>query len=169
PLSSSVSSTSLPRHQHRLLAGSRNPRRPAPMAAAASTATLSGCARAPPSTLISSPSSTRLAPFASRSRPRRLRAAAAAATLREVCSGRVPDHVLQRAEDVGYISPTEVQEQSLPVLLSGQDCILHAQTGSGKTLAYLLAVFSAIDVGRSSVQALVIVPTRELGIQVRLL
>ncbi|KAF7033825.1 hypothetical protein CFC21_044902 [Triticum aestivum] len=135
------------------------------MAAAAYTAKLSGCTRPLPSTLSSSPRATRLAPFASRSRPRAL-LAAAAATLREVCSGRVPDHVLQRAEDVGYTSPTEVQEQSLPVLLSGQDCILHAQTGSGKTLAYLLAVFSAIDVGRSSVQALVIVPTRELGIQV---
>ncbi|EMS47212.1 DEAD-box ATP-dependent RNA helicase 58, chloroplastic [Triticum urartu] len=124
---------------------------------------LSGCARTLPSALSSSARATRLVPFAPRSRPRPFRAAAA--TLREVCSGRVPDHVLQRAEDVGYTSPTEVQEQSLPVLLAGQDCILHAQTGSGKTLAYLLAVFSAIDVGRSSVQALVIVPTRELGIQ----
>ncbi|KAI5001496.1 hypothetical protein ZWY2020_026146 [Hordeum vulgare] len=135
------------------------------MAAAASTATLSVRARPLPSTLSSSPRAASLAPFASRPRPRPLRTTAAA-TLREVCSGRVPDHVLQRAEDVGYVSPTEVQEQSLPVLLSGQDCILHAQTGSGKTLAYLLAVFAAIDIGRSSVQALVIVPTRELGIQV---
>jgi hypothetical protein len=32
-----------------------------------------------------------------------------------------------RAEEVGYVVPTEVQEQSLPLLLSGQDCILHAQ------------------------------------------
>jgi len=112
---------------------------------------------------------TRFAPFTLRLhlRPRRAAAVtAAAATLREVCAGRVPDHVLQRAEEVGYVVPTEVQEQSLPLLLSGQDCILHAQTGSGKTLAYLLSVFSAIDFGRSSVQALVVVPTRELGIQV---
>ncbi|KAL6591490.1 hypothetical protein ACP70R_049993 [Stipagrostis hirtigluma subsp. patula] len=102
-----------------------------------------------------------------RLRPRRAAAlAVAAAGLREVCAGRVPDHVLQRAEEVGYVVATEVQEQSLPVLLSGQDCILHAQTGSGKTLAYLLSVFAAIDVERSSVQALVVVPTRELGIQV---
>uniref|UniRef100_A0ACD5XHE0 Uncharacterized protein n=1 Tax=Avena sativa TaxID=4498 RepID=A0ACD5XHE0_AVESA len=131
------------------------------MEAAASTATLSGHLYPFPSALNSTPNSTRLAPSASRPRPLR-----ASATLREVCSGHVPDHVLQRAEDVGYVVPTEVQEDSLPVLLSGQDCILHAQTGSGKTLAYLLAVFSAIDIGRSSVQALVIVPTRELGIQV---
>ncbi|GJN16607.1 hypothetical protein PR202_gb03611 [Eleusine coracana subsp. coracana] len=107
------------------------------------------------------------APFMLRFRLRPHRAAAvAAATLREVCAGRIPDHVLLRAEDVGYLVPTEVQEQSLPVLLSGQDCVLHAQTGSGKTLAYLLSVFSAIDFDRSSVQALIVVPTRELGIQV---
>ncbi|XP_062208207.1 DEAD-box ATP-dependent RNA helicase 58, chloroplastic isoform X2 [Phragmites australis] len=122
-----------------------------------------------PTTTFNRSPSSHLAPFTPRFRFR-LRhhraVAVAAATLREVCGGRVPDHVLQRAEEVGYVVPTEVQEQSLPVLLSGQDCILHAQTGSGKTLAYLLSVFSAIDFGRSSVQALVVVPTRELGIQV---
>ncbi|CAN6272100.1 unnamed protein product [Urochloa humidicola] len=122
----------------------------------------------PTNTLNPTPT-THHAAFALRLRalPRRAVAVtAAAATLREVCAGRVPDHVLERAEEVGYVIPTEVQEQSLPLLLSGQDCILHAQTGSGKTLAYLLSVFSAIDLGRSSVQALVVVPTRELGIQV---
>ncbi|XP_039835155.1 DEAD-box ATP-dependent RNA helicase 58, chloroplastic isoform X2 [Panicum virgatum] len=129
----------------------------------------SGYAPPLPTTIFNSTPGTRFAPFTLRLRLRPRRAAAvpaAAATLREVCAGRVPDHVLQRAEEVGYVVPTEVQEQSLPLLLSGQDCILHAQTGSGKTLAYLLSVFSAIDFGRSSVQALVVVPTRELGIQV---
>ncbi|OQU88256.1 hypothetical protein SORBI_3003G442700 [Sorghum bicolor] len=123
-----------------------------------------------PGSLLPTTPSTHLAPFTLRFRfsllPRRAAVVAAAATLREVCAGRVPDHVLQRAEEVGYVVPTEVQEQSLPLLLSGQDCILHAQTGSGKTLAYLLSVFSAIDFSRSSVQALVVVPTRELGMQV---
>lgn len=46
------------------------------------------------------------------------------------------------------------------------DVIIHAQTGSGKTLAYLLPLLSRIDVTRSAVQALVVVPTRELGLQV---
>ncbi|WOL14392.1 hypothetical protein Cni_G23172 [Canna indica] len=87
-------------------------------------------------------------------------------TLREMCQGKVPERVLQRAEEMGYTIPTDVQRQSLPLLLSGKDCVLHAQTGSGKTLAYLLSVFSAIDIGRSSVQALIVVPSRELGIQV---
>ncbi|KAH0434778.1 hypothetical protein IEQ34_026773 [Dendrobium chrysotoxum] len=87
-------------------------------------------------------------------------------TLRDICGGKVPEHILKRAEEVGYIRPTDVQRQSLPVLLSGQDCVLHAQTGSGKTLAYLLLIYSVIKLQRSAVQALIVVPTRELGMQV---
>ncbi|XP_058082521.1 DEAD-box ATP-dependent RNA helicase 58, chloroplastic isoform X2 [Magnolia sinica] len=89
-----------------------------------------------------------------------------AKTLHEICSGRVPEHILQRAEEIGFVVPTDVQLESLPTLLSGRDCIIHAQTGSGKTLAYLLLIFSVIDVRRSAIQALIVVPTRELGMQV---
>ncbi|KAE8668082.1 DEAD-box ATP-dependent RNA helicase 58 [Hibiscus syriacus] len=62
--------------------------------------------------------------------------------------------------------PTDVQMEALPVLFSGNDCILHAQTGSGKTLTYLLLIYSLINPKRSAVQALIVVPTRELGMQV---
>uniref|UniRef100_A0A6N2MXD4 RNA helicase n=1 Tax=Salix viminalis TaxID=40686 RepID=A0A6N2MXD4_SALVM len=86
-----------------------------------------------------------------------------ALTLRDICLGHVPEHVV---EEVGYVVPTDVQKQALPVLFSGSDCILHAQTGSGKTLAYLLLIFSVMNTQRSAVQALIVVPTRELGIQV---
>ncbi|GMY27490.1 DEAD-box ATP-dependent RNA helicase 58, chloroplastic isoform X1 [Fagus crenata] len=79
-----------------------------------------------------------------------------ASTLREICEGH----------EVGYVRPTDVQKQALPLLFSGRDCILHAQTGSGKTLAYLLLVFSVINTQRSAVQAVIVVPTRELGMQV---
>ncbi|KAJ6719221.1 DEAD-BOX ATP-DEPENDENT RNA HELICASE 58 CHLOROPLASTIC [Salix purpurea] len=89
-----------------------------------------------------------------------------ALTLREICLGHVPEHVLRRVAEVGYVVPTDVQKQALPVLFSGSDCILHAQTGSGKTLAYLLLIFSVMNTQRSAVQALIVVPTRELGIQV---
>ncbi|KAI3754917.1 hypothetical protein L1987_54709 [Smallanthus sonchifolius] len=87
-------------------------------------------------------------------------------TLRGICEGRVPRHILRRVEEVGYFTPTEIQRQALPVLFSGRDCILHAQTGSGKTLAYLLLIYSVINTQRSAVQALIVVPTRELGMQV---
>ncbi|KAK9146712.1 hypothetical protein Sjap_006615 [Stephania japonica] len=88
-------------------------------------------------------------------------------TLREICDGCVPDHVIRRQVCVGFVVATDVQRQGLPVMLSGRDCVLHAQTGSGKTLAYLLLIFSIINVQRSVVQALIVVPTRELGMQVR--
>ncbi|KAK4783430.1 hypothetical protein SAY86_007804 [Trapa natans] len=87
-------------------------------------------------------------------------------SLRSICTGHVPDHVLRRMEEVGYNFPTDVQRQALHPLFSGRDCILHAQTGSGKTLTYLLLIFSVINTQGSAVQALIIVPTRELGIQV---
>ncbi|XP_057538743.1 DEAD-box ATP-dependent RNA helicase 58, chloroplastic-like isoform X1 [Amaranthus tricolor] len=88
------------------------------------------------------------------------------ATLRQLCEGHVPDHVLQRMEEIGFHTPAEVQQQGLPVLFSGCDCVLHAQTGSGKTLTYLLLVYSTINTQKASVQALIVVPTRELGMQV---
>ncbi|EOY05583.1 P-loop containing nucleoside triphosphate hydrolases superfamily protein isoform 2 [Theobroma cacao] len=87
-------------------------------------------------------------------------------TLREICQDHVPDHVLGRMEELGYVMPTDVQREALPVLFSGNDCILHAQTGSGKTLTYLLLIYSVINPKRSAVQALIVVPTRELGMQV---
>ncbi|CAN6677082.1 unnamed protein product [Malus baccata var. baccata] len=87
-------------------------------------------------------------------------------TLRRICQPHVPDHVIKRMEELGFVVPTPVQRQALPTLFSGRDCILHAQTGSGKTLTYLLLIFSAVNTRRSAVQAIVVVPTRELGMQV---
>ncbi|KAI3979738.1 hypothetical protein MKX01_013833 [Papaver californicum] len=87
-------------------------------------------------------------------------------TLQEICKCHVPEHIFQRAEEIGFVEPTDIQKKSLPFLFSGHDCILQAQTGSGKTLAYLLLIFSVISVQKSAVQALIVVPTRELGIQV---
>ncbi|KAJ4722397.1 DEAD-box ATP-dependent RNA helicase [Melia azedarach] len=87
-------------------------------------------------------------------------------SLRQICQGHVPEHVLRRMEEIGYVVPTDIQREALPVLFSRRDCILHAQTGSGKTLTYLLLIFSAVNTQRAAVQALIVVPTRELGMQV---
>ncbi|KAG0588713.1 hypothetical protein KC19_2G263900 [Ceratodon purpureus] len=86
--------------------------------------------------------------------------------LSELCAGKVPEYLLRRAEELGFVEPTHVQREALPILLSGRDCILHAQTGSGKTLAYLLPIFAKVLPSRAAVQAIVVVPTRELGMQV---
>ncbi|KAL7538016.1 hypothetical protein ACHAXR_008229 [Thalassiosira sp. AJA248-18] len=85
----------------------------------------------------------------------------------------LPQWLIDRAAKLGYTNPTLMQQRALDSILlpklsedEAPDVILHAQTGSGKTLAYLLPLLSRIDVTRSAVQALVVVPTRELGLQV---
>ena len=66
----------------------------------------------------------------------------------------------------GVLHPTPIQEQAIPGLLLGNDVIAQAQTGTGKTLAFVLPILEQIDVTLSSVQALVITPTRELALQI---
>jgi ATP-dependent RNA helicase DeaD len=63
-------------------------------------------------------------------------------------------------------TPTEIQELSIPPLLEGKDVIGQAFTGSGKTLAFGLPLMERIDVNNKWLQALVLVPTRELAQQV---
>jgi ATP-dependent RNA helicase DeaD len=74
--------------------------------------------------------------------------------------------VLAALAQVGYESPSPIQSATIPVLLSGQDLIGQAQTGTGKTAAFALPLLSMLKVERREPQALVLVPTRELAIQV---
>src|SRR5215217_4063963 len=76
------------------------------------------------------------------------------------------EHLLQALHDVGYQSPSPIQEQAIPPLLEGRDVIGQAQTGTGKTAAFGLPLMEAVDPDDSEVQALVLTPTRELCIQV---
>ena len=76
------------------------------------------------------------------------------------------DPVLLALTDVGYEVPTPIQAATIPPLLAGADLLGQAQTGTGKTAAFALPVLSKIDLGRPQPQALVLVPTRELAIQV---
>jgi ATP-dependent RNA helicase DeaD len=68
--------------------------------------------------------------------------------------------------DMGITQPTPIQAQAIPPLLEGRDVVGQARTGSGKTLAYTLPLVERCDANVSGVQALVLVPTRELAIQV---
>ncbi len=63
-------------------------------------------------------------------------------------------------------TPTEIQAASIPHLLAGSDVIGQAYTGSGKTLAFSLPLMERIDVNNKWLQALILVPTRELAQQV---
>jgi ATP-dependent RNA helicase DeaD len=76
------------------------------------------------------------------------------------------ESTLQALRDVGYESPSPIQEQAIPSLLEGRDVIGQAQTGTGKTAAFGLPIMEYIDATERDVQALVLTPTRELCIQV---
>jgi len=74
--------------------------------------------------------------------------------------------VLQALTDVGYESPSPIQAATIPVLLSGKDMLGQAQTGTGKTAAFALPALTQIDLAGREPQVLVLVPTRELALQV---
>ena len=74
--------------------------------------------------------------------------------------------ILAALNDVGYESPSPIQEQAIPELLQGRDVIGQAQTGTGKTAAFGLPMIQYVDPDDPDVQALVLTPTRELCIQV---
>jgi ATP-dependent RNA helicase DeaD len=72
----------------------------------------------------------------------------------------------QAIDDVGYEVPTPIQLQTIPPLLAGRDVIGQAQTGTGKTAAFALPILERLDASDQRVQALILVPTRELALQV---
>ena len=74
--------------------------------------------------------------------------------------------VLRALTDVGYEAPSPIQAATIPVLLSGSDMLGQAQTGTGKTAAFALPVLTRIDLAKHDPQVLVLVPTRELALQV---
>jgi ATP-dependent RNA helicase RhlE len=78
------------------------------------------------------------------------------------------ESLLEGIDASGYENATPVQEQVIPLILKGQDIIASAQTGTGKTAAFLLPIVNKLiqSSNPETVNALVIVPTRELAIQI---
>ena len=74
--------------------------------------------------------------------------------------------ILKAIEEIGYVKPSPIQAEAIPVVLSGKDIIGQAQTGTGKTAAFSIPVLDMVDPNKKSVQAVVLCPTRELAIQV---
>ncbi len=77
------------------------------------------------------------------------------------------DTALAAIAALGYTEPTPIQREALPRLLDGADVVGLAQTGTGKTIAFGLPLSRSIDPTSRDVQAIVMVPTRELANQVR--
>ena len=73
--------------------------------------------------------------------------------------------ILRALKEIGYETLTPVQEQTLPHIVSGRDMIAMAETGSGKTAACAVPLLQAVDPEIRKVQALILVPTRELALQ----
>ncbi len=86
--------------------------------------------------------------------------------LDEVTFETVPQSIKEAYERAGWTQIMPVQAHSIPYLLAGRDMMIQSRTGSGKTGAYLLPIIERIDTSLRKAQALVLVPTRELAIQV---
>ena len=74
--------------------------------------------------------------------------------------------ILDALDDLGFQRPYPIQEQVIPLLWSGSDIIGQAHTGTGKTAAFGLPILEIVNENNPNVQALIVVPTRELAVQV---
>ncbi len=86
------------------------------------------------------------------------------------------DEIFRAIAECGYTTPTPIQQQAIPIIMSGKDAMCSANTGTGKTAAFVLPMLHALSEdnatnpqgseGRSFIRAVVLVPTRELAVQV---
>ncbi len=80
------------------------------------------------------------------------------------------DTLLKAINKKGYTKPSPIQEKAIPVILEGKDVLASAQTGTGKTAGFTLPILQLLTqkqkVGKRSVRALILTPTRELAAQI---
>lgn len=81
------------------------------------------------------------------------------------------ENILKSLEEEGYTQPTPIQEEAIPVVLSGRDLLGCAQTGTGKTAAFSLPILQKLSSRQSGaekkkISSLIITPTRELALQI---
>jgi ATP-dependent RNA helicase RhlE len=76
--------------------------------------------------------------------------------------------ILKALLDNNYVTPTPIQKEAIPKILSGSDLVATAQTGTGKTAAFCLPILHNLSQSKSKhgIRALILTPTRELAIQV---
>jgi superfamily II DNA/RNA helicase len=82
---------------------------------------------------------------------------------------QLSDPILKALADLDYTQPTPIQEKAIPVILSGKNLIAAAQTGTGKTASFVLPILQKLNTGHKlrgkRIRALILVPTRELAVQ----
>jgi len=79
--------------------------------------------------------------------------------------------ILNALDNLGYTNPTPIQEQAIPIILSGNDIMGCAQTGTGKTAAFAIPILQNLTKnprpdGKRKIRSLILTPTRELAIQI---
>ena len=73
---------------------------------------------------------------------------------------------IQRAlDDMGFEESTQIQQEAIPLILEGKDVVGQSNTGTGKTAAYAIPILEKIDKELRVPQALILLPTRELAVQ----
>ena len=77
----------------------------------------------------------------------------------------IDERIIRAVEEMGYDNMTPIQEEAIPVFLSGRDVIGQAQTGTGKTAAFGIPILHKINPNNKNLQAIILCPTRELAIQ----
>ncbi len=78
---------------------------------------------------------------------------------------KIGEKTLSYLKKSGFVEPTDVQKEAIIPAIEGRDMIVQARTGSGKTLSFLIPVFEGIE-GKNGVEAIILVPVRELAQQV---
>ncbi|MFL0194121.1 DEAD/DEAH box helicase [Clostridium sp. WILCCON 0269] len=77
------------------------------------------------------------------------------------------EDILESIKKLEYKNPSRVQEKVIPLILKNKDIIVKSQTGSGKTAAFAIPICERMEVEEKSPQTLVLVPTRELALQIK--
>ncbi len=78
----------------------------------------------------------------------------------------IQESIIKALSDLKIVVPTEIQQKAIPLLLSHTDVVGLAKTGTGKTAAFGLPLLQLIDSKTPTIQAVILVPTRELGHQI---
>lgn len=79
---------------------------------------------------------------------------------------QLDDRIIRAITEMGFEEASPIQAQAIPVVMDGRDMIGQAQTGTGKTAAFGLPLLQKVDPKNRKLQAIVLLPTRELAIQV---
>ncbi|HHZ02568.1 MAG TPA: DEAD/DEAH box helicase [Tissierellia bacterium] len=84
----------------------------------------------------------------------------------EIKNTKINYNIQRALDDMGFIEATQIQQEAIPQILEGRDIVGQSNTGTGKTAAFVIPILEMIDTEVRMPQALILLPTRELAVQV---